>query len=250
MPGTECKPSVQKTSPRTSYDVCAGVCVCVTGVNTCVCVWEGGDRAGCGIRHTVASIIHGLKIKKVAASIYRPQDDYKSHRLGPKPDHSLPTSPTSSTGSKSPAALFFPQMAQPMDAQVLGGHRTSQAPEWSRRVQSRGQAPSGLLGFLENPSGLLAWGPLQVRPISPETVSREMYDLAKSLPHWSSQSRWLTLSLSFSEKEPGIHIFVHSFLLSFGRAGNSKDSCCESISKETSHLLSAELWKAAFLWLC
>lgn len=134
-----------------------------------------------------------------------------------------------------------------MDAQVLGGHKTSEAPEWSRRVQGRGQGPSGLLGFLENPSGLLPWGPLQVRPISPEPVSREMYNLAKSLPHWSSQSRWLTLGLSFSEKEPGIHIFVHPFLLSFERAGNSKDSCCESISKQTSHLLSAELCKAGFL---
>lgn len=164
--------------------------------------------------------------------------------LAPSQTIPCPPSSTSSTGGQSPAVLFFPQMAQPMDAQVLGGHRTSEAQSGPEGSRAEARPPAD---FLENPSGLLAWGHLQVRPISPEPVSKEMYDLAKSLPHWSSQSRWLTLGLSFSEKEPGIHIFVHPFLLSFGRAGNSKDSCCESISKQTSHLLSAELCKAAFL---
>lgn len=36
----------------------------------------------------------------------------------------------------------------------------------------------------------------------------------KSLPPWSSQSRWVTSGLSFSEKEQGIPVFVHPLLFS------------------------------------
>ena len=101
------------------------VCVCDRYKSLCVLV--SGKRQG-RLWDTAHSWLNysWAQNKKVALSIYSPQDDYKSHSPGPRPDHSLFTLPHCSAGGR--AAVFLSLwMAWPMDAQVLGGQRMSEA---------------------------------------------------------------------------------------------------------------------------
>lgn len=120
--------------------------------------------------------------KKAAPSIYRPQDDYKSHRPGPRPGHSSPTLPASSTCGRSPAALLCPWGGSahgcpcPGRPRSIGGPRVvlqgpgwRQGPQWCAR--RFGDTPPPPPAF---------WTACLLWDLSRRIGSRKMHSLAQT----------------------------------------------------------------------
>jgi hypothetical protein len=83
--------------------VCVRVCVCITGV----CEWEEGGLS-CGIQHTVGSVTHGPKIKKLLEVFTGPRMTVNPTGLAPgqklftQPPHLLHWWPVSGCFTPSP----------------------------------------------------------------------------------------------------------------------------------------------------
>lgn len=127
---------------RCACNRCEHVCVCV-------CEWE---EAGLAVNtaHTWLNYLWPQN-KKVAPSIYSPQDDYKSHSPGPRPDHSLPTLPHLPRWRPEPCCLTLS-----LDGLAHGcpGPGRPQSVRGSRVVLKGSEhrpGPRGLLGSLETP---------------------------------------------------------------------------------------------------
>jgi hypothetical protein len=134
---------------------CVCVCACVRVYNRCL--WVGGGRAQLwDTAHSWLSYSRPQN-KKAAWSIYRPQDDCKSHRPGSRPETLHSASPPSTLVASVWLLYSLPRLAGPWIP------RETETPGWSWRAEaSRSQfqvlasALGDLLGFLETPSGLLA----------------------------------------------------------------------------------------------
>ena len=198
------------------------MCVYVTGVN--ICVFVSGRRQG-WLWDTAHSWLNYSwpQNKKAAPSIYRPQDDCKSHSPGSEPERFLPTLPHLLRWWPEPCCLplspagLLHGYSRPWEATehqefqvVLKGPRWRLGPRWSTGLfadpplsclPAPGTSPGKESHLEPAMEGGRAWAsPLYILWLSQgmQIPSPSHTGLAEQVEHFS---------LSVSEKEPDIQLW-------------------------------------------